>query len=372
MSTFAEKGRFGAGRGHLGYRWSIQSISVSYGLKASMKTRPIQLYIYRYDYYSRLGIIGVSSIQAQSVAHTLSALPLGSEVKAFLDYLTVEAGLSSNTTLGYGRDLIGFLRFCSAQGIARVAEIQPAAVQAYMCALFQAERSDATVKRFLVALRMFLRFAKMSGWIEDDLSTMLDSPKLWQRLPSVLNKQQMKKLLETPTPDDAFYLRDRMILELLYACGLRASELAGLHIRDINLKMGYLRCIGKGQRERIVPVGRVALAAVEVYLRELRPRLVRADQENESHLLLSRTGRPLSRIEIWRLVKKYAQRAGMGGNLSPHTLRHCFATHLLSGGADLRSVQEMLGHVDIATTQIYTHVDSERLRNVHKKFHPRQ
>jgi integrase/recombinase XerD len=160
------------------------------------------------------------------------------------------------------------------------------------------------------------------------------------------------------------------MLELLYATGVRASELAGLRVCDLNLDIGYLRCVGKGNRERVIPLGRAAIAATTDYLQRLRPRLVKPGSDD--FLLLSRTGRPMSRIEIWRLVKKYAGRAGMPKGLTVHTLRHCFASHLLAGGADLRSVQEMLGHVDIATTQVYTHVDQERLRSIHRQFHPRQ
>jgi integrase/recombinase XerD len=188
-------------------------------------------------------------------------------------------------------------------------------------------------------------------------------------LPSICSKQQVINLLNAPSPDEPFYLRDKAMLELLYATGIRASELAGLKIPDLNIDIGYLRCLGKGNRERVVPVGKVAIEATVEYLAKLRPGLAKPFSDN--FLLLSRTGRPMSRIEVWRLVKKYAVRAGMPRNLTAHTLRHCFATHLLTGGADLRSVQEMLGHVDIATTQIYTHVDQERLREIHRKFHPR-
>ncbi len=312
----------------------------------------------------------MSSIQAQTITRKLAGLTFGAQVQSFLDYLTVEAGLASNTTLGYGRDLVAFLRFCDTRGIQSLTAIDPLLIQAHMKELALAEQSDATVKRFLAALRMFLRHAKMSGLIEDDLTAVLDSPKIWQRLPIVCNKQQVLKLLEAPQPEDAFYLRDKAILELLYASGLRASELAALRIGDLNFGIGYLRCLGKGQRERVVPVGRVAIAVLEDYLANLRPQLARP--QSRDWLFMSRTGQPLSRIEVWRVVKKYAQRAGMPSKLTAHTLRHCFATHLLSGGADLRSVQEMLGHVDIATTQIYTHVDGERLRNVHRQFHPRQ
>jgi integrase/recombinase XerD len=216
---------------------------------------------------------------------------------------------------------------------------------------------------------MFLRFGKMMGLVEDDLTAMLESPKLWQRLPIICSKKQVISIINAPLPDEPYYFRDKAMLELLYATGVRASELAGLKVSDLNLDIGYLRCLGKGSRERIIPVGQAAIAATVDYLQILRPRL--AKPFSGDFLLLSRTGRPMSRIEIWRLIKKYAARAGMPRNLTVHTLRHCFATHLLAGGADLRSVQEMLGHVDIATTQIYTHVDQERLRRIHKQFHPR-
>ena len=216
---------------------------------------------------------------------------------------------------------------------------------------------------------MFLRFGKLTGLIEDDLTSLLESPKVWQKLPSICSKGQIFELLNTPCPEEPFYLRDKAMLELLYATGVRASEIADLKTSDLNLNIGYLRCLGKGNRERVVPIGKAAIAAINEYLNTLRPSLVKPFSGD--YLLLSRTGRPMSRVEIWRLVKKYAVRAGMARNVTVHTLRHCFATHMLAGGADLRSIQEMLGHVDIATTQIYTHVDHERLRKIHRKFHPR-
>ena len=311
----------------------------------------------------------MSLTQRQSVMEGLRALPLGRTVADFLDYLIVEAGLSDNTVLAYGRDLREFLRFCAAGGIREIGELRPRVVQKYLCELAGGSKSENSAKRALAAIRMFLRYAKMRGLIEDDGTEVLETPKTWQRLPIVCNKQQVLKLLEAPSPEEPFYLRDRAMLELLYATGVRASELAGLKTTDLNLDIGYLRCFGKGNKERVIPVGKMAIAATLDYLRDLRPTLVRP--QSGPFVLLSRTGRPLSRIEIWRLVKKYAVRAGMPRNVTVHTLRHCFATHLLSGGADLRSVQEMLGHVDIGTTQIYTHVDHERLRKIHKQFHPR-
>jgi len=309
------------------------------------------------------------STQMQSVGEKILSLPLGQDVKSFLSYLTVEAGLSENTVLAYGRDLRDFLTYCKAAGIRHLRQIGPPAIQKHLGTLSQQQKSEGSVKRALVAVRMFLRFARFTGLIDDDFTAVLESPKLWQRLPSVCSQKQVVDLLEAPSPDEPFYLRDKAVLELLYATGIRASEVAGLQISDLNLDIGYLRCLGKGNKERVVPVGKVAVTAVLKYLADLRPKLAKPFSGN--FLLLSRTGRPMGRIEIWRLVKKHAGRAGMPRNLTVHTLRHCFATHLLAGGADLRSVQEMLGHVDIATTQIYTHVDQQRLREMHRKFHPR-
>jgi integrase/recombinase XerD len=322
------------------------------------------------------------STQRQSVGERLESLPLGRHVKDFLDYLTIEAGLSENTILAYGRDLSGFVKYCRSEKIRDLEQIKPAAVQKYQRVLFDEHKGESTVKRCVVAIRMFLRFGKLRGLIDDDFATILESPKVWQKLPVVCSKEQVVALLEAPSPKEPFFLRDRALLELLYATGVRASELAGLKLSDLNLDIGYLRCLGKGSRERVIPIGRAAIAATREYLARLRPRLARP--LSGDFLLLSRTGRVLSRIEVWRLVRKYVARAGMTGrfglgggkktrakSISVHTLRHCFATHLLGGGADLRSVQEMLGHVDISTTQVYTHVDQERLRKIHKKHHPR-
>jgi integrase/recombinase XerD len=307
--------------------------------------------------------------QIQSVGEDILSLPLGHHIKSFLNYLTVEAGLAENTILAYGRDLREFQRYCKGSDVKILQQIQPELIHNYLRTITQEQKSEVTVKRSLVAIRMLLRFGKLTGLVEDDFTAILESPKVWQRLPVVCNKKQVIDLLNAPGPEEPFYLRDKMMLELLYATGMRAGELATLKTTDLNLDVGYLRCIGKGRRERVVPVGKIGIGAIVEYLTHLRPKLAKPFSGN--FLLLSRTGRAMSRIEIWRLVKKYALRAGMPKNLTVHTLRHCFATHLLAGGADLRSVQEMLGHVDIATTQIYTHVDQERLKNIHKKFHPR-
>ncbi len=309
------------------------------------------------------------SIQTKSIAEKLSILPLGTAVNDFLNYLTVEAGLSQNTILGYGRDLKGFLEYCKSNKIKELRKITSAAIQDYQRLLTKDNKDEASIKRALVAIRMFLRFGKLTGLVDNDFASVLEAPKLWQKLPIVCSKKQVFDLMNTPSPKEPYYFRDKAMLELLYATGVRASELAGLKISDLNLDVGYLRCFGKGNKERIIPMGKTAIAAITQYLAKQRPKL--AKPTGGDFLLLSRTGRGLGRIEIWRLIKKYALRAGMPKNLTVHTLRHCFATHLLAGGADLRSVQEMLGHVDIATTQIYTHVDQDRLREMHRKFHPR-
>ena len=277
----------------------------------------------------------MSSVQTQSITDRILGLPMGRTVKGFLDYMVVEAGLSANTVLGYGRDLKGFLEFCRDRHVRDLRQITPLLIQQYMQVLAEQSKADSSIKRFLVAVRMLLRFGKLHKMVEDDLTSVMESPKIWQRLPIVCNKQQVLDLLGSPDPKDPYYLRDRAILELLYATGVRASELAGLRVSDLNLSIGYLRCLGKGHRERVIPVGRMAIEATVDYLRDLRPKL--ADAGSGDSLLLSRTGRPLSRIEIWRLVRKYAVRAGMPRGVTTHTLRHCFATHLLSGGADLRS-----------------------------------
>jgi integrase/recombinase XerD len=307
--------------------------------------------------------------QTQSVKDKIAALPLGKDVTSFLNYLHIEAGLSENSILGYGRDLKSFLEFCSSNKIGSLQQLNPLIVHFFQRTLTKDNKDEATMKRSLVAIRMFLRFAALNNLIKDDFSAVLDGPKLWQRLPIVCSKDKVAELLNAPDPKESFYWRDKALLELLYAAGLRASEIANLKISDLNLDIGYLRCIGKGSRERVIPLGKTAITAITDYLYNLRPKLAKSGDRR--FLFLSRTGRGLGRIEIWRLVKKYAARAGMPANLTAHTLRHCFATHLLAGGADLRSIQEMLGHVDIATTQIYTHVDSERLKLIHKKFHPR-
>lgn len=311
----------------------------------------------------------MTSRQTQSLYEKFSSLPLSEAVRHFLNYLQVEAGLAENTVLGYGRDLKSFMEFCKINNLTGLEQVTAPLIHKYIRRLSIRNRAETSIIRGLVAIKLFLRFAKYTGLMQDDYTAVLEGPKLWQRLPVTCNKKQVLDLLNAPVPDEPFYFRDKAMLELLYATGMRASELSGLKINGLNLDIGYLRCLGKGNRERVIPLGKAAIAATREYMLRLRPLLVKP--YSGDYLLLSRTGRAISRIDIWRLTKKYAMRAGMPRNLTVHTLRHCFASHLLAGGADLRSVQEMLGHVDVATTQIYTHVDQERLKSVHCKYHPR-
>ncbi len=312
----------------------------------------------------------MASLQVKNLHRKLAQWPLGSTVRSFLDYLIVEAGLSENTVLGYGRDLLHFIEYCNLNNANNISQIAPQTIYGYIRHMAGDNNAkETTISRSNAAIKMLLRFSILTGLIKEDFTTLIESPKKWQKLPIVANKQKVLTLLNAPTPDDPYYLRDKAILEMLHARGTRASEVADLTISGVNLKVGYIRAIGKGRKERIIPLGNSAIAAVQAYLADQRPAL--AKPQSKDYLFLTRTGRRLDRTNLWRIVKKYAARAGLPNNLTVHTLRHCFATHLLSGGADLRSLQEMLGHVDISTTQIYTHVDNERLKAIHRKFHPR-
>jgi len=288
-------------------------------------------------------------------------------IDAFLDYLTVECGLSVNTLQAYQRDLERF-----AASLGRDPDwdaATPDRVVAFLMAEKSRGQAVASVSRALVAVRMFFRFLSGEGLIKRDPTEHLESPRLWQTLPEVLNRRAVDAMLSAPSAAlDRWPLRDRAVLEMLYATGARASEVADMTRESVNRDVGYVLAVGKGRKERIVPLGRRALEALEAYLSRERPGL---DRRQDPHLFLTHTGRRMGRETLWRLVKKYAARAGASPRVSPHTLRHSFATHLLEGGADLRSVQEMLGHVDIGTTQIYTHVDQNRLKAIHRKYHPR-
>ena len=290
-------------------------------------------------------------------------------VDAFLDYLTVECGLSVNTLQAYQRDLDRFAAFLGQGEEPDWGEVERDDFVRFAVAEKKAGHAVATISRALVAVRMFFRFLAAEGSIDRDPTEHLQSPRLWQNLPEVLDRKAVDRLLAAPdAKHDRWPRRDKAVLEMLYATGARASEVADLTLDRVNRDVGYANCIGKGRKERIVPMGRRALEALAAYLETERPTL---NKRGEEFLFLTHTGRRLGRESIWRLVKKYVRRTGVSPRASPHTLRHSFATHLLEGGADLRAVQEMLGHVDIGTTQIYTHVDQSRLKAIHKKYHPR-
>jgi integrase/recombinase XerD len=291
-------------------------------------------------------------------------------LRGFLDYLQAECGLSNNTRRAYRRDLEQFFTHLAEQDSLDLANIAAQDITDFMRAIKQKGLAVASICRKLAAIRMLCRFLVLSRVLASDVSTVIESPRKWNRLPTVLDDAASNKLIESPNAaQDTYGPRDRAMLALLYASGMRASEVAGLSIHDVNFNLGVVRVMGKGAKERIVPVAQQALEAVREYVDTCRGLLV--TDPAETALLLSRSGQPLHREDVFRIVRKYALRSEVRGNVTPHTLRHCFATELLAHGADLRSVQEMLGHANIATTQIYTHVDAARLRAIHKKFHPR-
>jgi integrase/recombinase XerD len=289
-------------------------------------------------------------------------------IDQFLSYLLVEAGLADNTLSAYRGDLERFAAFLESEG-AEVASLDPTHIQRFLMRRKEEGLQLSSLARHFASVKVFLKHLYAMGRLNRDLASLLETPRKWKLLPRTLSTQQVDGLMNTPDEQDPYAVRDRAILELFYACGLRVSELCGLTLQNVRLDLGYLRCFGKGSKERIVPIGRTAVATVREYLVALRPQL---DRHVDPHLFLSRTGRVLERTNVWRIVTKYARRMGLTGKVSPHSLRHCFATHLLQGGADLRVVQELLGHADVSTTQIYTHVDKARLKDIHRRFHPMQ
>ncbi len=300
----------------------------------------------------------------------MDAPPIDALIERFLGQLWAEAGLADNTLSAYRRDLDAWAEYCTRHEVP-LRQIGPRDIQAFLVEQRQLHNlAVSSIARRLVAVKLFCRFCYSHHLLDRDVASLIETPKKWNHLPAVLNERQIDALLAVPDDAEPMAPRDRAILELFYATGLRVSELVALTLRDVHLDIGYLRCIGKGRKERVVPVGRQAIEAIRDYLDALRPQL--ADGSGTDALFLSRTGRPLDRTNCWRMVVKYARRMGLNGKVSPHTFRHSFATHLLAGGADLRVVQEMLGHADIATTQVYTHVDTSQLKAIHRKFHPRQ
>ncbi len=294
--------------------------------------------------------------------------PTGRYPEAFIEYLAGECRLSENTLLAYRRDIRRFQQWLEGRSLRN---LTIADLSDFVAWLHAFKLAPSSIARHIVALRMYFRYLQLEGILSDNLAELLGSQKLWKRIPEVMSPAMVTRFLESPNHDDPFWRRDRALLELLYATGCRASEMSHLKTRDVHLDERYCKCHGKGDKQRLVPLGQPAVAAIQRYLEQERPQLAARAAELPPWLLLSRRGRRLRREAIWELVKKYAARSGAPAAISPHTLRHSFATHVLAGGADLRQVQEMLGHASIATTQIYTHVDQTRLKQVHQQFHPR-
>ncbi|HHT9119898.1 MAG TPA: site-specific tyrosine recombinase XerD [Candidatus Hypogeohydataceae bacterium YC41] len=297
-------------------------------------------------------------------------------IQRFLDYLTLECGLSKNTILAYKNDLRKFYAFMKIWGLRGTQDIRPEHLNTFMSSEKERGISVNSVCRNLVAIKQFYKFLVLEGEHQKDSLAAVDSPRLWKRLPGFLHWKEVEKLLGvTPSPGP-IGLRNKALLEVLYATGARASEVTTLKLKDVDLDCSYLRCRGKGNKERIVPIGSKARECLNRYIAEARPCLVgnqtKPNQKEDWNepVFLSRLGHPLRREDVWRIVKTYARKAGIKA-ISPHTLRHSFATHLLERGANLRSVQEMLGHASIATTQVYTHIDRQHLKTIHKQFHPR-
>lgn len=298
----------------------------------------------------------------------LGGRELQSQIHAFLNYLRVEKGLSENTIRAYRRDIEKFGAFVRERNLA-AADIRRSEVVDFLASLYHKRLDSRSVARHLVTVRQFFRFLLMEEQIAEDPAVNIESPRIRRSLPDFLSLKEVDRLLMMPDTSTSAGLRDEAMIELMYSAGLRVSELCGLRVSDIDMAAGCLRCIGKGNKERLVPVGRKALDAVGTYLREARAKLL--PDMGLPYLFVNRRRGKMDRVTFWRLLGEYGRKAGLRKALTPHMLRHSFATHLLDGGADLRSVQMMLGHSDISTTQIYTHVVDERLKKVYKAHHPR-
>jgi integrase/recombinase XerD len=290
-------------------------------------------------------------------------------LEQFRDYLALEAGNSAHTVTNYLRDVRRLAGYAARAGAERPEDVTNAQLREFVYALKDLGLAPATIRRQISAVRTYYRFLVGEGRATRDPSERLESPRQWRRLPAVLSVAEVERLLAAPNTDEPLAIRDRALLEFGYATGARVSELVGLTLQDVRYEDGVARIFGKGSKERLVPVGRRALGAVALYVREIRPRFDKG--KGRGIVFLNARGTPLSRVGAWAIIKRAALVAGLTKRVTPHTLRHTFATHLLEGGADLRAVQEMLGHADLGTTQLYTHVDRDYLRTVHKTYHPR-
>jgi integrase/recombinase XerD len=290
------------------------------------------------------------------------------QIAGCLDYLRTECHLAVNTIDAYRRDLAHFSEWLGGRGAAKLAVRD---LSDYMAWLQRKKLAATSIARHMVAVKLLYRYLQLEGVVRDNPAELLGTQKTWQRVPEVLSPAAVERLLSAPQAYDAYWRRDRALLELLYATGCRVSEVSHLKLADLHLAERYCLAHGKGSKDRITPLGEAAASAIRDYLSHERPGLAKTSRSAPPWLILSRGGKRLRREAIWGLIKRYARRAGVSPDVSPHTLRHSFATHLLAGGADLRQVQELLGHASIATTQIYTHVDQTRLKRVHRQFHPR-
>ena len=290
-------------------------------------------------------------------------------LERFDEFLTLEQGSSARTNEAYGRDVARLAVWAATKGVTASSGLTAPHLREFVYHLKDLGLAPSSMRRAISAIRTWYRFLLAEGIVAVDPSERLETPRKWRTLPEVLTVDEVERLIQVVSLDDPLALRDRAMLELAYGAGLRVSEWIGIGTADLALDDLVVRVFGKGGKERLVPIGRQAVGAVAMYLRELRPRLEQG--AGQGRLFLNARGKPLSRMGAWGILRKHVAAAGIAKAVTPHTLRHSFATHLLEGGADLRAVQEMLGHADISTTQIYTHVDREHLRQVHRQFHPR-
>ena len=296
-------------------------------------------------------------------------------IKEFMDYLSIERGLSKNTLESYSRDLNKYAGYLKKRGINNLDRVKRPDIQDFMMELKEGKGktsqklNSSSIARNLVAIKVFHRYLTSQRLLKEDVTSVIETPKLWKTLPDVLDEKEVEAILESPNTRLKQGLRDKAALELMYATGMRVSELVNLKLTDLHMDMGFVRCLGKGQKERIIPVGSKAKEAIQKYLEKARPKFLKKGESGA--LFLTRLGKQMSRQTFWMVIKRYVKDARIKKRVTPHTLRHSFATHLLQNGADLRIVQELLGHVNISTTQIYTHINKERLKQIHQKFHPR-
>lgn len=290
-------------------------------------------------------------------------------VERFDDFLALEHGSADRTREAYRRDVIRLASYAATRSAGQPSQLTPGMLRDFVYHLKDLGLAPSSIRRTIAGLRTWFSFLVAEGVLPGDPSDRLELPRRWQTLPEVMSQKEVADLLAAPAQDDPLYYRDKAMLELAYGAGLRVSEWTSVSVRDVNMEERLVRVLGKGNKERLVPFGRSAAAAIAIYVRELRPKLDRG--AGKGVLFLNARGTPLSRMGAWTILRKHVDRAGIKKQVTPHTLRHSFATHLLEGGADLRAVQEMLGHADVSTTQVYTHVDREYLRSVHKQYHPR-